>query len=104
MAEAIVFDYEKMSSTVANIKTVAGEYKTAAVRFQNDFQSAIEGWEGESKNKMISLVNDNIMTYLNNLENAVNGLATLLESNANEMKKADDSIAESINKLISSGT
>jgi WXG100 family type VII secretion target len=100
MANAIEFDYEKMSATVTNIQTIAEEYRTASEKFQQSFTDAIATWEGDSKDKMVQLVDESVMKYLNSLETAVNGLATLLNENAEQMKQADASIAESISNMI----
>jgi WXG100 family type VII secretion target len=100
MANAIEFDYEEMSKAVTSIQTIAGEYKAASEKFQQDFTDAIVEWKGDSKDKMVQLVDESVMKYLNSLETAVNGLATLLNENAEQMKQADASIAESISKMI----
>jgi uncharacterized protein YukE len=101
MANAIEFDYEKMSTAESSIRNIAGEYKTAATTFQSAFEEAIASWEGDSKNKLLELVQTNVMQYLNSLETAVNGLATLLKENATEMQTVDSELSESISNMIS---
>lgn len=102
MAESIKFDYERMTASVANIQKIAENYGTAANTFKSSFETSISGWSGDSKDKMANFVNETVMNYLNSIQNSVNGLATLLQSNITSMQGADKELADNIDKAIAS--
>lgn len=93
----IIFKYDKMTAAAANIRTIAGQYKTAATTFENDFVTAIAGWEGESKEKMVKFISGSVKDYTEvTVPQLLNALAELLDANAQQMKNADAQIAENI--------
>lgn len=96
MSSSIVFDYDKMTDAVSKIRNIAGQYQSAASTFHDGFDEAITSWEGDSKDKLKQLLEGNIMNYLNSIQKAVDGLATLLQNNAKQMQDADKGIADSI--------
>lgn len=107
MAEHIVFDYTNIASCVTAIQNIAERYKTAANKFESDYRAAVTGWSGASKNKMDQFVvgaSDSVLTYMRDSVPAlVNGLASMLESNANQMGGTDEQIAESIPATLGGG-
>lgn len=102
MAESIKFDYERMTTSVANIQKIAESYSTAANTFKSSFETAISGWSGDSKDKMATFVNETVMNYLTNIQKSVNGLSELLQNNINNMQEADKQLSDSIAKAIGS--
>lgn len=93
----IVFKYVEMRQAVQSIKEISNQYKTAATNFENDFISAISGWEGESKTKMQQFVSGPVMEYTRDtIPQLLNALAELLAANADQMESADRQIAENI--------
>lgn len=96
MADRIVFDYDAMSASVANIKNIAAQYASAAQTLKSGIDSAISNWEGDSKNKFVQLFST-VYTYTHqDIPQMVTGLAELLEGNAKAMSDTDSEIAKNI--------
>lgn len=97
MSKKIVYDYTRMNEAVTKINDIAGRYKTAGNAFTSGFISAIQDWEGESKDKMAKLINGDVNKLLSeDIPSYLNGLASLLNENINQMRNADSQIADSI--------
>jgi uncharacterized protein YukE len=93
----IVFRYPEMRSAANNIREQGQAFKNAAQKFESDFTSAISNWEGESHDKMQSFINGAVMEYIGStIPSLIEGLAALLEANADQMEKADAEIASNI--------
>lgn len=93
----IVFKYEEMRSAVSSIADIAQRYKSASEKFQSDFTAAVAGWEGTSKDKMLSFITGPVNDYMGTtVPDLVNGLSELLAANADQMEKADQQIADNI--------
>lgn len=93
----IVYKYEEMRSAVEEIKGIATRYKTAATTLETNFNNAITGWEGASKDKMKLFISGPVMEYTRDtVPQLLESLASLLTANADQMEKADSQIAESI--------
>jgi len=97
MADRIVFKYSEMDTIAGKIDGYASQYEQAASAFLSSMDSAIESWEGDSKNKFSSLVHDSVYRYMHDsVPQMVRGLATLLRNNSTTMQNADSSIAGNI--------
>lgn len=93
----IVFRYEAMQSTVQQINDIAERYTSAANKLNNDFESAVSAWEGDSKDKLISFMGGPVLEYTGNkIPEMIKGLAELLQQNIKTMQEADQQIAENI--------
>lgn len=93
----IVFKYEEMRSAAEEINNIAARYKTAANTLESDFNGAITEWEGASKEKMQQFISGPVMQYTRDtVPKLLESLASLLNSNADQMEKADSQIAENI--------
>lgn len=93
----IVFRYLEMRNTADTIRDIASRYKVAAATFETDFIAAIRNWEGESKEKMQKFISGTVKEYTyDTIPNLLEALAALLDANADQMKKADQQIAENI--------
>lgn len=93
----IVFKYEEMRSAAESIVNIAGRYKSAANTLESDFLGAIAPWEGASKDKMQQFISGPVMEYTRDTVPALlEALASLLNTNADQMEKADAQIAENI--------
>jgi WXG100 family type VII secretion target len=93
----IVFRYPEMRAAAASIQGIAGRYKAAAAAFESDFTAAISGWEGESKDKMQAFISGSVKEYTHDtVPQLLEALASLLNSNADQMENADRQIAENI--------
>ena len=104
MADKIVYDYQKMNNAVAQIRTIKDNYKNAGVTFNTNFTQNSASWQGESKDKLLQLINGDINTMLTkNIPEYLEALASLLEQNADQMAKADNQIAQSIPPQLTSG-
>lgn len=102
MANKIVFRYEAMTTCVETLRGIMEQYQTAAKTFNDDFNSAISEWEGDSKVKMKTFIDDPVNEYLaKTIPDIVEALATLLEENAKQMQDADAKIAENIPSSLS---
>ncbi len=97
MADRIVFDYEAMKGAVAKLQEIAKDYQTAGKEFTDNFNAAINTWEGDSKNKLKGLIDGDVHNLLyTNIPAFVEGFATLLNENITQMQTADSAIADSI--------
>lgn len=104
MANKIVFDYNKMATAVTSIEGIAKSFETAGKTFNDDFNAAIASWEGDSKDKLKTLIDGDVNTLLfTSIPAYVTGFATLLKENSEQMKKADTAIADSIPASLSNG-
>ena len=93
----IIFRYDKMEAAAAQIDDLAAQYKTAADTFNTNFNAAIVGWEGNSKDKMVKFVNGTVYEYTaTTVPQVLAALANLLRANSTQMSNADDQIAENI--------
>lgn len=93
----IIFKYPEMRKAAADIRAIAQKYKTAGATFESDFTAAINGWEGESKDKMQKFISGTVKEYTQTtVPQLLDALSALLEANADQMEKADNQIAENI--------
>ena len=97
MAEKIVYNYDEMQKAVTKIQDIAARYKDAGNSFISGFGSATQEWEGDSKEKMMRLIDGDVNEMLTvEIPKYLEGLATLLAQNIEQMQKADSQIADSI--------
>lgn len=93
----IVFDYDKMAATVDQIRELAAQYRSAGNKLQEDFEAAVSGWEGDSQAAMLGFMRNGVTQYTaQTVPELLNGLADLLQANIEQMKSADQQIAENI--------
>ena len=93
----IVFRYTEMRNAASAIQDIATRYKSAATQFETDFTGAINGWEGESRDKMQAFISGTVKEYTcDTVPKLLEALASLLNSNADQMEDADRQIAENI--------
>ena len=86
-----------MDQSVANLKGYAGQYEEAATTFVSAFKAAIDGMEGDAKDALLEFFTDKIEGFVTtDLPGAVNGMASLLEANAQNFDDVDAQIAASI--------
>ena len=91
------YRYGTMAQAVSDLNAIAGRYLTAANTFETDFNAAISGWEGESKESMQKFISGPVMEYIRDtVPKLVEAMASLLEDNARIMQDADRQIAENI--------
>jgi len=99
----IIFRYTDMEDAVKKIGSkdnqggFAGEYGDAAKAFLTQMQSAIEPWEGASKNAFSEFIDGTVMPYISDtVPSVVRGLGDMLQQNKTQMQEADDGIAANI--------
>lgn len=93
----IIFRYVEMRKAATDIQNIAASYKTAGVTFETDFLTAIQGWEGDSKNQMEKFIKGSVREYTQKtVPQLLKALAALLNANAEQMEKADNQIAQNI--------
>ena len=93
----IVYRFDEMRSAAGKIEEIAARYKTAAATFQQEFRDATAGWEGASKDKLTAFITGPVNEYMDStVPSIVNALAALLKADAEQMEKADQSIADNI--------
>ena len=96
MANYIRYDFAKMNVAITKIDNLVAQYKSAAETFNTDFLTAINGWEGASKDKMLLLM-ASVKSYTGTqIPQAVGSLAELLKNNVEQMQSADQQIADNI--------
>lgn len=96
MANDIRYDFAKMNVAITKIDNLVAQYKSAAETFNTDFLTAINGWEGASKDKMLLLM-ASVKSYTGTqIPQAVGSLAELLKNNVEQMQSADQQIAANI--------
>lgn len=99
----IRFKYDEITNAVTQIKSIEEEYKTAASTLQTSFESAVEAWEGASKDAMLNLMQGPVNRYAaETVPGILEALASLLEQNAQQMQEADNQIATNINNNTNS--
>ncbi len=93
----IVFKSTEMAQAAKDIDELAGQYKAAADKFEQDFIAAIANWEGASKDKMSAFISGPVKDYMAlTVPKLLNSLAELLRANAQQMQDADQQIADNI--------
>ena len=93
----IVFKYPEMRTAVTAIEGYSSDYKTAAGAFESDFLSAINAWEGTSKDKMQAFITGPVKDFIaETVPQLVTGLSQMLAANADQMESADQQIADNI--------
>lgn len=97
MAEKIIFKYENIGTAVTSIKKIAEDYEEAGKTLITELNAATASWEGASKDKFDTLINTGAKSVKEYVEitipTVIKGLSEMLESNAAQMKGADDKIA-----------
>lgn len=79
------------------IKTIAKEYRTLGEDFIKDLNSAIAEMEGETKDALKKFIDTDVNTFVaNDLPDALEGMAELLEANRTNFVDVDQKIADSI--------
>ncbi len=93
----IVYRFDEMRNAATKIEDIAGRYKTAAATFQREFAEATSGWEGASKDKLTAFITGPVNDYMDTtVPSIVTALAALLNADAEQMEKADQTIADNI--------
>lgn len=93
----IVFRYQAMADAAAAVRGYKAEYETAADTFKAAMAEATKEWEGASKEKFLELINGSVYERIHtSLPDMVEAIAKTLDSNAEQMKAADEQIAGSI--------
>ncbi len=104
MADKIVYSYDEMKNAVTTINGIADEYAKIGETFISGFQTATSGWEGDTRNNMLTLINGDINTLLvTSIPGYVKALASLLEQNVSQMEKADTDIAGNVPTTLQQG-
>lgn len=97
MADKIVFNYDEIADVVTKIENLAGKYEEASNTFQTNMGTAIANWEGKSKDTFNTYITTKVKQYMGtDIPNMINGIAKLLEENAQAMKDADDQVANNM--------
>jgi WXG100 family type VII secretion target len=94
---AIIFRYPEMESAAAQINNIAEQYRAAANALMQQVETAIQPWEGESKNKFQQFVQGPVNEYMGKtVPQIVEALAHMLSTNAKHMQEADAQVASSL--------
>lgn len=97
MAQAIRFNYTEMDRVAKSIDDIKQAYFNAGQKMISEFENAVSAWEGDSKEKLLTLMKTAINDYVTkSIPDAVGALATLLRENAKAMQQADNQIASQI--------
>lgn len=79
------------------IKTIAAEYRSAGEEFVEQLNNAIAEMEGEAKDALKHFIDTDVKTFVaENLPDALDGMAELLEANRTNFVDVDQKIADSI--------
>lgn len=97
MAKRIVYDYEALSATSANLRNFAEEIKREGTALLTNIENATEKWEGDSKTKFINVMQSTVKKYVEiTFPDAVKEFANVLDQDAKAMKTADEEVAKGI--------
>ena len=97
MANRIVFNYTEIANAVEAIRSISSRFVEASDSFQSAMKSATDGWEGVSKDKFETFITGPIKKHMGtDIPTLVNGIATLLESNATSMSEADSEVGKNM--------
>ena len=102
MADKIIFKFPEMNNAATQIKGFSKEYETAATTFVQAITTATAEWEGASKDKFIDFITNAVKPYIGTtIPEVVDGLAQMLDANAEQMQNADAEIAKAIPESLS---
>lgn len=105
MDRDIVYDYGKMKDAATNIRNIATDYGKLGEEFLKAIEGHMSSWEGDSKDKFLTLLEGEVRRYIvEEIQKMLNSFAQLLETDADEMKKADEQVAAGIPEGIGLGT
>ena len=97
----IIFNYPQMQAAANEIRQYAEEYRSAANALKEKIETNTAGWTGASKNNFKKFIDDSVYQYISSsIPGTVEALAKLLEQNAEQMKKADQELADSLPKEL----
>jgi len=86
-----------VESAVEEIRTASTDYKTAGTDFVSAFKNAIADMEGAAKDALEQFFTEKVEGFVTeDLPEAVNGMAELLEANRSNFADIDQQIADSI--------
>lgn len=90
-----------MTASVGKLKGYAQTYRDEANTFVLEFKTAIAAMEGETKEALLEFFTTKIEGYITkDIPDVVDGLASLLEANADSFSEVDAQIAASIKNLF----
>lgn len=93
----IIFNYPQMQEAAQKIRQYADEYRIAADTLKERIETSTTAWTGASKNRFKAFIDDAVYQYTSrSIPGTVEALAQLLEQNAEQMKKADQELADSL--------
>lgn len=98
MSQEMRFNYSEMERVSNQItQDIKQNYINAGNKLISDIETAVQQWEGDSKEKLLTLFKTAVNDYLTkSVPEAIQALGTLLAENAKAMKNADDQIANQI--------
>lgn len=93
----IIFRYEEMNAAASRIEAISESYRAAGETLINELLTAIEPWEGESKNRFLQLIEGDVQAYLiTAVPQTVLSLSQMLKSNSDQMLNADQTLSQNI--------
>ena len=93
----IIFNYPQMQASPKEIRQYAEEYRVAANALKEKIEANTAAWTGASKNRFMAFVEGPVYQYTSgSIPATVEALAQLLEQNAEQMKNADQELANSL--------
>lgn len=93
----IIFNYPQMQVAAKEIRQFAEEYRIAAKTLKEKIETNTVAWEGASKERFMAFIDGPVYQYTSSsIPATVEALAQLLEQNAEQMKKADQELADSL--------
>ena len=93
----IIFNYPQMQAAAKEIRQYAEEYRIAANALKEKIEANTTAWTGASKNRFIAFIDGAVYQYTSSsIPATMEALAQLLEQNAEQMKSADQELADSL--------
>jgi len=97
MADNIVYRFSEMNSAAEAVDGIAGNYSSSGDAMISSIMSAIGSWEGESKDKLVTLLTGDVSKFVTEtVKTVVESVAMQIRSSAENMQKTDADLAANI--------
>ena len=97
----ITYRFAEMESAAVEVDGYVDQYKQAAQTLIESLNSITSKWEGESKDKFISLVNGAVQEYIvDSIPQIVSVIAAEIRQSSENMSQTDASLAENIPQTL----
>jgi WXG100 family type VII secretion target len=97
MADTIVYRFQEMETAAGEVDGYVDQYRRAADTLVESVTSAVSSWQGESKERFLSLLYGAINEHINNtIPQVVSVISAQIRMSAENMAKTDAELASNI--------